>query len=72
VTGSRKRVALDDNAQSECDIYLCLKQRENLGGCPNDDVWPIRKQDSNDTFPARYRDDYEKCNRRKRTVAAAT
>ena len=30
--------------------YLCLKQRENLGWCPNDDVWQIGKQDSNSPF----------------------
>ena len=64
VIGSRKRAELDDNAQSKCDIYLCMKQRENLGGCPNDNVWSIREHDFNDTFPACYRDDYEKCNRR--------
>jgi hypothetical protein len=65
---------INDSAKGKRDTHFSLKQPENLGGCPNDDVWPIRKQDSStrSSYSALYQGSDENLKCGKRTVAAVT
>ena len=45
-----KQIELIYSAKGKRDAYLSLKQPENLGGRPNDDIRLIRKQNANTRY----------------------